>query len=131
MIAEAKKSDRWPGIRARIAGEIYEPGLSADLTDAITAAAVKNWITVPQLCAWMRKARDQLEVSGRTDQRRGKTRIWATLRPWIEEVYLAHGLTLPKCDGRYKEPPPILPADDTPESLEQARFEAGRAIMPR
>jgi len=131
VIAETKRSERWSEIRERIAALIYEPGLSADLTDAITAAAVKMWITVPQLHSWLRKARDELEVNRRTDQQRGKKERWKTLRPWIEEVYSVHGLPLPKCDGRNKEPPPIHPKDDTPESLEKARYEAGRAIMPR
>ena len=131
VVETAKESPRWPEIRARIAGEIYEPGLSADLTDAITAAAVLKWINVPQLHAWLRKARDELEVNRRTDQQRGRKERWKTLRPWIDEVYRAHGLTLPKCDGRNKEPPPIRPKDDTPEALEKARFDAGRAVMPR
>ena len=130
-IVQSRADPRWPEIRARVAGEIYEHGLSVDLTDAITAAAVRNWITVPQLHSWLRKARDELEVNRRTDQQRGKKERWKTLRPWIEEVYRVHGLTLPKCDGRKKEPPPIRPEDDTPEALEKARFDAGRAIMPR
>ena len=128
-IEEAKTDQRWPGIRTRIARLIYEPGLSADLTDAITAAAVRRWINVPQLNAWLRKARDELEVSRRTDQRFGKRKRWPILRPWIAEVYLAHGITLPKCDPNRREPPPV--PETAPEDPEQAKNAAGRAVIPK
>ena len=122
-----RENPRWGEVREKVARMIYEPGLSADLTDAITAAAVRQWINVPQLRAWIRKARDELEVSRRTDHRQGKARIWATLRPLIEEVYLAHGMTLPKCNPKRREPPPA------PENAngEQGQTAAGRAVVPR
>lgn len=128
-IETAKADPRWGEIRGRIARSIYEPGLSADLTDAITAAAVRKWITVSQLNAWLREARDEKEVNRRTDQRFGKKKRWQTLRPWIEQVYLAHNITLPKCDPRRKEPPP--PPENAPGDTELARTAAGRALVPK
>lgn len=131
-VRTARANPRWCEIRARIARIVYEPGLSADLTDWIAAAAVLKWIHVPQADAWKRKAREEIEVARRTDQRRGKLRAWETFRPWIESVYLAHGIVLPPCSPKNREPPPppeIPPGLDVP--AEEAARLAGRNVMPK
>ncbi|MBR2692875.1 MAG: DUF4373 domain-containing protein [Thermoguttaceae bacterium] len=94
-------------VRLKIVRAIYEVGLSADLVDAMTHAALNRWINVPQVEAWRRKAREETELYRASKGRAGKAKAWAVYRPLLEAVYLAHGATLPPCSAKRKEPPPI------------------------
>ena len=107
VIANPGSGDRRAEVRLKIVRAIYEVGLSADLVDAMTHAALNRWINVPQVEAWRRKAREETELYRASKGRAGKAKAWAVYRPLLEAVYQAHGETLPPCSAKRKEPPPI------------------------
>ena len=127
FVRGARDDPHWEEVRLRIARMVYSEYLSADLVDAITAAAVSHWINVPQLRSWISEARDERELYRTSKAYAGKAKLWEVLRPRIEEVYLAHGMILPPCDNRRREPPPPPEAND--DVGYDAATRAGRAVM--
>ena len=129
FVRGSRGDPHWGEVRARIARMIYSDYLSADLVDAITAAAVNRWITVSQLEAWIREARDERELYRSSKAYAGKAKLWEVLRPRIEDVYLAHGMVLPPCDRSRREPPPEPERTRSADVGYDAATRAGRAVM--
>lgn len=111
FLAEAKSNPRWPEVRLKIARVAYSPGLSADLVDWFTAAALNQWVHVRQVAEWKREARAKAELFDSSKGRAGKAKLWEVLRPKLEDAFAPHGITVPPCNPRRREPPP--PPEDT------------------
>ena len=129
ILVEAMDDPRWDEVRLRIARMIYSQHLSADLVDLFAAAAVRKWISVPQVRNWVQEAREKSKLYSASRGHAGKAKLWETLRPLLEDVFLAHGMTLPVCDPDRREPPPEPDPTSSVDKQYDPATRAGRRVM--
>ncbi|MBR2694151.1 MAG: DUF4373 domain-containing protein [Thermoguttaceae bacterium] len=129
FVIEAMDDPRWDEVRLRIARMIYSQYLSADLVDLFAAAAVRKWISVPQVRNWVQGAREKSKLYSASRGYAGKAKLWETLRPLLEDVFRAHEMPMPICDPNRREPPPEPdPASSVDKEYDPAT-RAGRRVM--
>ena len=106
-VASLSQDDQ--ALRKEIAELTWERGLASDLVDQILVTFHRGWITMKTLRFAKFKAERNMKFYEETSGRTGRNTLWASIRPFVNSIWLEHGDELKPCNPKRLEPEPKRP----------------------